>query len=231
MEDAADEDVGHRADVVRILADELADAELAAVPGLGQLADPGGAAGEIGHPFAELLAGRVAVAQAFDDRVGGELAALEREPHAGRIDRIDESPRVADEHPAVAGGACRWRTSTLSRHRGRRLFRCLRAAGPSRGNRRLRRRRFRRACRRRAEEIVGVAHDADADDVVRERDVPEPGAVRERAEADGHHAVVDHVAARAAEVAPDGGLAKFRVRVGGGRSGRRAGRPGRWRRR
>ena len=28
------------------------------------------------------------------------------------------------------------------------------------------------------EEIVGIAHDADAHDVVRERDVPEPGAVR-----------------------------------------------------
>ncbi len=60
VEDAADQDVGHRADVVRILADEFADAELAAVPGFGQLADPGGAAGEVGHPFAELLAGRVA---------------------------------------------------------------------------------------------------------------------------------------------------------------------------
>ena len=59
VEDAADEDVGHGADVVRILADEFADAELAAVPGLGQLADPRGAAGEIGHPFAELCAGRV----------------------------------------------------------------------------------------------------------------------------------------------------------------------------
>ncbi len=74
VEDAADQDVGHRADVVRILADEFADAELAAVPGFGQLADPGGAAGEIGHPFAELRAGRVAFAEAFDDGVGGELA-------------------------------------------------------------------------------------------------------------------------------------------------------------
>ena len=76
MKDAADEDVGHRAAVVRILADELADAELAGVPGFGQLADPGRAAGEVGHPFAELFAGRVALPQAFDDRVGGELAAF-----------------------------------------------------------------------------------------------------------------------------------------------------------
>src|SRR5262249_14217820 len=32
LEDSTDEDIGHRADVLRILADEFADAELAAVP-------------------------------------------------------------------------------------------------------------------------------------------------------------------------------------------------------
>src|SRR3954447_10103845 len=35
LKDSADEDVGHGADVLRILTDEFADAELAAVPGLG----------------------------------------------------------------------------------------------------------------------------------------------------------------------------------------------------
>src|SRR3954469_5008459 len=72
VEDSADEDVGHGADVLRVLADELADAELAAVPGFGQLAAPGGSVGEVGHPFAQLLARGVAGLQAFDDGVGGE---------------------------------------------------------------------------------------------------------------------------------------------------------------
>ena len=35
---------------------------------------------------------------------------FKREKHAGRIERVDEAPRVADEDPAVAGG----------------LFRCVR---------------------------------------------------------------------------------------------------------
>src|SRR3954469_10774139 len=65
VEDSADEDVGHRADVLRVFADELADSELATVPGFCQFADPGGAFGEVGNPFAELFAGRVAGFQAF----------------------------------------------------------------------------------------------------------------------------------------------------------------------
>ena len=55
VEDAADEDVGHWADVVRVLADELADAELAAVPGFGQFADPGRAAGEVRAPICRVV--------------------------------------------------------------------------------------------------------------------------------------------------------------------------------
>ena len=41
--------------------------------------------------------------QAFDDRVGRQLAGLQREQHARRIQRIEEAERVADQHPAVAG--------------------------------------------------------------------------------------------------------------------------------
>src|SRR4051812_25623029 len=102
MKNSPDENVGHRTDVLRILANEFADAELPAVPGFGQLADPGGSAGEIRHPFSELLPGRIARAQAFDDRVGGELPALQCEPHAGGVNRIDEAPRIADENPSIA---------------------------------------------------------------------------------------------------------------------------------
>src|SRR5262245_6739571 len=88
--------------MVRILADELADAELAAVPGFSQLAYPRGCASKIGHPFAELCTACVALLQAFDNRVRRELATLQCEPHARRIDRVNESPRVAHEYPAVA---------------------------------------------------------------------------------------------------------------------------------
>src|SRR5436305_225008 len=83
MKNSPNENVGHRTDVLRILANEFADAELPAVPGFGKLADPGGPAREVRYPLAELLAGSVARAQAFDNRIGGELTALQCEPHTG----------------------------------------------------------------------------------------------------------------------------------------------------
>ena len=180
-----------------IFADEFADAELAAVPSLGQLANPDGSAGEVGHPFAELRRGSVAASQAFDDRVGRKLAALKGEVYAGRIDRIDESPRIAHEHPAVAGRFVPLCTNTLSRRPSLRLFPCLRAARPSPGNRPLRRRKFRPAYRRRAgrnsrhrlrrrcsrrRSTSGMCQNQDRFDCVRRHTVITPFSITSRRE-------------------------------------------------
>ena len=58
-------------------------------------------------PLAELRRGRVACGEPFDNRVGGQLAGLERQQHARRIQRIEKAERVADQHPAVAGDLLR----------------------------------------------------------------------------------------------------------------------------
>ena len=65
IENAADEDVGQVALMLRILADELADAELAGVKREHQLADPIRADGESGHPFAELRGREVVLLQSL----------------------------------------------------------------------------------------------------------------------------------------------------------------------
>src|SRR5262245_14671230 len=102
LKDPADKNIRHRSDMMWIFANELADAELTAVPGLGQFADPRRPASKVRHPFTKLRARRVAVLQPFDNRIPSELPAFESEPHARRIDRVDETPRIADEHPAIA---------------------------------------------------------------------------------------------------------------------------------
>ena len=75
--------VGHWAYVVWILADKLADAELATIPRFGEFFDPRGAAGEIGHPFAKLRA------DVSPFRIPSMMASaascpdFQRKPHAG----------------------------------------------------------------------------------------------------------------------------------------------------
>ena len=54
-------------------------------------------------PLAELRRRGVALGQPLGDRVGRQLARLERQQHARRIERIEEAERIADQHPAVAG--------------------------------------------------------------------------------------------------------------------------------
>ena len=144
-------------DVLWVLANELADAELAAVPASASF-EPTCSVGEVGQPLAQLFAGRVAVCKTFDDRVGGELAALKGEPNAGRIDRVDEPPESpTSTHPSPEERAsCR---NTLSRHPARPLSRCLRVVGAIAGqSRHLGREDVVRRAGTRAEKIIRIAH-------------------------------------------------------------------------
>jgi hypothetical protein len=198
---------------MRILADEFADAELAAVPRFGELLDPGRTAREIGHPFTELLARSVARTQTFDDGVRRELAAFEREPHSRRINRIDEPPRVAHQHPAVAGRSLGGVRVFLDDIQAGDLFRAGQPLSHRRAIGHLGGENLIGSSAARLEEIIRIADDTDADDIIGQRNVPEPGAIGKRAEAHGHDAVLDHIAARTAKVAPDRRFAEIGIRL------------------
>ena len=71
VKDAADENVRHRANVLRILTNELADTELAAVPSLSELTNPARSQSKLRHPFTELFTARVSALQSFDNRIRG----------------------------------------------------------------------------------------------------------------------------------------------------------------
>src|SRR5262249_47607816 len=126
------------------------------------------------RPSAKLRGRRIARLQPVDDRLRGELSRFQREQDARRIERIQETPGVADQHPAVArplrrpvrivlggeeAGRAR-RSPDALLHRGRALdflgedlLEVLAAS---------------------LEQVVEGRYDADRDDVVVLRDVPEP---------------------------------------------------------
>ena len=101
-EQIADQQIGDGVAQVGVVLDEVSEAE-AVVVLADQAAHAVDALVEVVAPRAELGGAGVALLQAVDDRIGGELAGLEREQHARRIERIEEPERIADQHPAVAG--------------------------------------------------------------------------------------------------------------------------------
>ncbi len=96
--------VGQMALEVRIAADEAAEAE-AVVELAHQPPHALHALREARPPLAQLRGGSVPLGQPFGHGVGGQLARLQRQQHAGRIQRVEKAEGVADQHPAVAGDA------------------------------------------------------------------------------------------------------------------------------
>src|SRR5688572_1901586 len=83
VEDAADEDVGHGADVLRVFSNESTDSEITSVVSADELTDPIHSDAEIVDPLAELCTAGIALLEAFDHGIGGELTRLQGEKYAG----------------------------------------------------------------------------------------------------------------------------------------------------
>src|SRR5690242_17114369 len=84
-----------------MLTDELSEAE-AGVILTDQAAHAIDAEIEVGRTAPELRARCIPFLQAFDDGLGRQLAGLQREQYARRIQRIEEAPGVTDEHSAIS---------------------------------------------------------------------------------------------------------------------------------
>ncbi len=119
--------------------------------------------------------GRVALGQAFGDRVRGHRAGGQGQQHSGGIEWIEEAESVADQRPAVAGGLCRAVGIFL---RGpedvaaRGILQPHRQAGAALDL--LEVDRFQILAGPVEEEVVVGGDDADAEHVVVQRDIPEP---------------------------------------------------------
>src|SRR5687768_7251969 len=83
-----------------ILPDELAEAASVVVL-TDQTAHAIDTVVEVVTPAAKLLRAGVAALQAVGNRVRGELSRFQRQQDAGRIQRVEESEGIADQHPAV----------------------------------------------------------------------------------------------------------------------------------
>src|SRR3989449_1277513 len=218
-EEIADQEIRDGALQTGIVADEVAEAE-AVVVLAHETPHAIDTLVEHGSPLAELRGRGVVLRKALDDGVGGHLAGPQREQHAGRVERIEEAPRVANHHPAVAGHF---------RRAIRIIFR-REVAGDSR-----------RGCDALLdggaavhffpirllvtgailEQVIERRHDADRHDVVVQGDVPEPAvALRirgplppgpRRLQHHGRAFVAAGVAIRAFPVRPDGALVQHRI--------------------
>ena len=130
VEEVADQQVGQVALAVRVLADECAEAEPIVV-----------LAHQPPHPVhSPLKSGPhlpscAAETSPFASPSAMASAAIaprcQRQQHAGRVERVEEPVRVADQHPAVAGALLRAVTVILRGVvAGRSACPCSRAASP-----------------------------------------------------------------------------------------------------
>ena len=171
-------------------------------------------------PSTELRGARVSAGDPVGDRVRRHLARAQREQHSRGVQRIEKPERVADQHPAVARDR---RGPVRVVARGEKPRHARRARDPvlhGRGSDRLPRCRSARGSRRGPcppvaatplEQVVERCHDADADDVVVQRDVPEPAVFGRRLQDHRGPLVAPRVAIRALPVRPDRALVEHRI--------------------
>ena len=143
--------------------------------------------------------------------VGRQLSGFEGQQHPGRIDGIQESEGVADEHPAVSGDALRAVGKILNNPDGKTLLGAGHALLEGRTIPDLR---FEPnlGVAPSPQQVFQVAYHPDAHDVAGERDVPEPRIPVPGVHDQGRPFVDAGVAPGAPKVREDGDLLEVRLR-------------------
>src|SRR5690606_22903792 len=144
-------------------------------------------------------------------RVGRTLAGLQRQQDAGGVERVEEAEGVADEHPAVAGALLRPVRIVLGREDAGGLARRRDAVLHARTVPDLFEVRPPVVAAALPEQLVRRLHYAAADDVVVQRDVPEPALAGAGLDDERGPLVAAGVAVRALPVGPDRALVEDRV--------------------
>src|SRR5438094_1655392 len=193
-----------------ILVGQFPEAEVRVVKGVNQLAHVLDALPQLGRVFPETRRREIARQERLVDGVAGHHPALERQHDAGRKDRIEETIGVADEQEPFDSAIARVKREFP----GDVVRPELRAAGeifldPEVFSNFALEDMLRRLDAI-ARQIFSLRHDADADHIIVERDVPEPAFFRHKRNRGG--AFVDAGFALAAlVVGPDRDLVQFRV--------------------